>query len=377
MEDPALFKDVHIWLPQYIVRKSRLKTLQRPLSILFAFVDHFEPMQKPADPLELQVSRVSDWIEKYERLCLGHEDSLGRPPRHTYFFPQEQYDPGVLDMLARHCRSGFGEVEIHIHHDNDTPEGFVDKIGTFKKQLESHGLLPVDRRSGGTAYGFVHGNWSLDNSRKDGRWCGINNEITLLRETGCYADFTLPCSPADGQTRKVNSIYFADDDPLRPKSHDTGRDVIFGGKTTGDLLLIQGPLTLNWNKRPGGFLPGIENGDVSLTNPITRARIKLWIDTGIAVRGKENVVFIKVHTHGMKPRNTPPLLGPETSSALKLLETEFNDGRDYTLYYVSAREMANVVYAFNDGIDMPVRELLDYKIPLTKPFQVLGRKFKK
>ena len=37
-------------------------------------------------------------------------------------------------------------------------------------------------------FGFIHGNWCLDNSRADGRWCGLNNELILLRELGCYAD---------------------------------------------------------------------------------------------------------------------------------------------------------------------------------------------
>ncbi len=211
-------------------------------------------------------------------------------------------------------------------------------------------------------YGFVHGNWALDNSRKDGRWCGLNNEISLLRETGCYADFTLPCAPADGQTAKINSIYFADDDPTRPKSHDTGRDVVFSGKGSGDLLLIQGPLTLNWHKRSRGIFPGIENSDISLTNPLTSGRIKLWVDTGVSVKGREDIVFIKVHTHGAKPGNTAMLLGDETAEGFSILENKFNDGNEYILYYVTAREMANVVYALNDGNNSPVAELFDYKL---------------
>ena len=59
----------------------------------------------------------------------------------------------------------------------------------------------------------------------DGRCCGVNDEIDILRETGCYADFTLPSSPSPTQTRKINSIYYAVDDPLEPKSHDWGTDV--------------------------------------------------------------------------------------------------------------------------------------------------------
>ncbi len=308
------------------------------------------------------MERVCNWIDRYEERYAGHADCRGRKPQHTYFFPQEQYEPAILENLALHCRRGFGEVEIHIHHDYDTPELFVEKMERFKSQLVGHGLLPVDGISGKRMYGFIHGNWALDNSRKDGRWCGLDNEITLLRDTGCYADFTLPCSPAEGQTRKINSIYFSDDDPLRPKSHDRGRDVVFNGKDTGDLLLIQGPLTLNWKKRSRVLFPGIENGDISRTNPVTRDRIKYWIEAGISVSGMENIVFVKVHTHGLKAGNTPMLLGENTGSSLGLLEHEFNDGENFDLYYVTAREMANVAYAFNDGVGLPPAELFDYRL---------------
>ena len=73
----------------------------------------------------------------------------------------------------------------------------------------------------------------------------MNNEIEILRETGCYADFTLPSAPSPTQTRKINSIYYAVDDPHRPKSHDWGIDV--GSRTRAvrrGLMMIQGPLVL-------------------------------------------------------------------------------------------------------------------------------------
>ncbi|MCK4538381.1 MAG: hypothetical protein KAV42_06245 [Candidatus Krumholzibacteria bacterium] len=359
-----MLKDVHIWLPDYIRDRLARKRPRGPVTILFAFVDHFEPMQKDDDPLDLQIERVETWVRGYEGLCEGHTDSAGRTPQHTYFFPQEQYTPRVLDILGAHCDRGFGETEIHIHHDNDTEEGFVEKIETFKEQLARHGMLPVDKHTGERMYGFIHGNWALDNARKDGRWCGLNNEITLLKKTGCYADFTLPCAPADGQTRKVNSIYFADDDPDRPRSHDYGRDIAFGGNDSGDLLLIQGPLMLNWKKRSRGFMPGIENGDVSLANRLSADRMKLWLDAGISVAGREEVIFIKVHTHGVKPKNTPYLLGNEMSETISMMEKEWRGKKGHSLLYVTAREMANVALAFNEGIDLPVAELFDYRLVL-------------
>jgi hypothetical protein len=353
-----MFKDVHIWLPSLIRQKLTRKRSRYPIHILFAIADHFEPAQRPSDPPGLQKERVDRWIEGYERIFERHRDSEGRPPLHTYFFPQEQYLPEIIEMLAGHCRNGFGEVEIHIHHDNDTGERFLEKMNIFKEQLFSHGLLCSD--GGGRRYGFVHGNWALDNSRKDGRWCGLNNEISLLRETGCYADFTMPCAPADGQTAKINSIYFADDNPDAPKSHDRGRDLVFGGNGSGDLLMIQGPLGLRRTGRK--LLPGIDNGDVSSGNPITRSRIKLWADQNICVRGREDVIFVKVHSHGLKPRNMEYMLSGGLERGLQILETDFNDGEKYILHYVTAREMANIALAFNEGKGRPVSELRDYRL---------------
>ena len=357
----SILKDAHIWFPAYVARRRGRP--EGSVDVLFAFVDHFEPEQRPLDPPELQVSRVSRWIERYEAVAARYADRLGRHPRHTYFFPEEQYRGDTLALLAGHCAKGFGEVEVHMHHDGETEESFRAKMGLFKERLASHRLLARDRLDGRVKYAFIHGNWALDNSRADGRWCGLNNEITLLRETGCYADFTMPSVPAEGgtQTHTINSIYFADDDPHRPKSHDSGRTVVFGGRGSGDLLLIQGPLALNWRNRKGGVFPRIENGDISPTNPVTRERARLWIEQRIGVGGKESTVFVKVHTHGLKARNFDFLFGGGIETAFSIVNEELNDGERRRLHYVTAREMANVVCAYNDGIDRPIADLFDYR----------------
>lgn len=353
-----MLRDIDIWLPGYLRRSLTRRRPPSGSAVLFCIADHFEPAQSPGDPPELRLERVERWIEGYERSCAGGADSRGRAPQRTYFFPEEQYDGGLLEPLAGHCRGGFGEVEVHIHHDGDTPEEFVEKIETFKGRLESHGLLTRRRGDGRLMYGFVHGNWALDNSLSSGRWCGLNNEITLLGDTGCYADFTMPSAPAGGQTRKVNSIYFADDDPERPKSHDTGRDLVFGGKDSGDLLLIQGPLALNWRSRKLGLLPRIENGDISAFNPPSEDRARLWIRQGISVAGREEIVFVKVHAHGLKRGSFEMFTGPEGRRLFESIESAcFDEGM--RLYYVSAREMANAALALNEGTGDAVEDLFD------------------
>ena len=213
-------RNMQIWLGSYLRRKAPVVT-NGPVHIMFCFVDHFEPNWGRVD-LPTQRKRVDRWCSEYRALADKHRDADGRRPQHSFFYPEEEYVEEHLDKLATLCEDGYGEIEIHLHHDNDTPDNFCATIDRFNKLLhEKHGALPRDPVTGQLRFGFIHGNWCLDNSRADGRWCGINNELILLRELGCYADFTLPSAPSETQTQTINAIYYATDDPLRPKSHNT------------------------------------------------------------------------------------------------------------------------------------------------------------
>src|SRR5262249_25076651 len=145
-------------------------------------------------------------------------DADGRPPRHTFFYPIEQYDAEEVAALAHLCLAGYGEVEIHLHHDNDSEDALRERLLAAKGLLaQRHGLLARARDTGELVYGFIHGDWALDNSHPHGRHCGVNNELAVLRETGCYADFTLPSAPEPTQTGKINCIYYAKGTPGRRK----------------------------------------------------------------------------------------------------------------------------------------------------------------
>jgi hypothetical protein len=317
--------------------------------VFVCVADHFEPAWGGASPAR-QRARVEEWVRRYPELARRHADATGRPPQHTFFYPEEEYLPEHLDRLAELCRDGFGDVEVHLHHDGDTAQGLREKLTRFKTVLrERHGLLHLNDRTGEVEYGFVHGNWALDNARPDGRWCGVNDELTVLRQTGCYADFTLPSAPSDTQTSTINSIYYASDDPARPKSHDTGVPVEVGRPPSGDLLIIQGPLTLNWRSRKWGLLPRIENGELSREAPPTPQRAGLWVRQHIQVRGKPEWVFVKLHTHGAQEQNFEVLLGEPMDRLLSHLEARYNDGVRYRLYYVTARELYLLVKAAETG----------------------------
>ncbi len=355
-----MLKNIHIWLPAYLAR-SIPRDVAPPTHVFFCFVDHYEPLWLDASP-DKGLERVRQWRSQYPKLADRFRDADGRPPQHTFFYPAEEYRPELLNEVSALCAAGYGEVEIHLHHDNDTADNLRRTLDDFKNKLRGHGHLTTDR-DGNTRYGFIHGNWCLDNSRRDGRWCGVNNELQVLRETGCYADFTLPSAPSECQTRKINSIYYATDNPQQPKSHDTGADVRVGGQASGDLLLVQGPLALNWHDRKFGLLPRIENADVAWHSPATHARIDNWVRQRIGVQGRPDWVFVKVHTHGCQEKNFHVTFGPSATAMHEYLQHTFNNGRKFVLHYVTAREVFNLVKAAEAGKDGPPGQFRDFLLP--------------
>ena len=244
------------------------------------------------------------------------------------------------------CYRGFGEIEIHLHHDKDTPENFTNVMTNFAHTLHhEHGALPVHPETGQIMYAFIHGNWALDNSLPGGHMCGIDNELPLLKDTGCYVDMTLPSAPSPAQTTKVNSIYYATGVEGGCKAHDNGVDVEVGKAESGDLMLIQGPLgvALKWRTPKG--LPRIENSDVRKTMPPLKSRVDQWVNSHIHIKGRPEWVFVKVHTHGTQEADMDTLLGQSRHEMHSYLETKYNDKENYILHYVSAREMYNIAKA--------------------------------
>lgn len=337
---------------------------------MFCLADHYEPNHQEVS-LEQERSRVARWRTQYPQLFDRFRDADGRPPQHSFFFPAEVYRPEHLDSLAELCGEGYGEVEVHLHHHNDTSAGVREQLESFTTALaERHGLLSRFP-DGRLAYAFIHGNWALDNGGLDDSVCGVNDEITILRETGCYADLTMPAVPDPAQSRIVNTIYYVQDDPNRPRSYDTGVPVRVGGRAPHDaLLLIEGPLTVWWPNFVRNPVPRIDSGtlDYSPGNRPTVRRFKRWVDAAVSVNGRPDWIFVKVHTHGAPEFNADVLLGDETVEFHRAISTAFNDGTHYKLHYVTAREMYNIVKAAEAGRTGDPSAYRDFEIrPITPP----------
>lgn len=360
-------RDLDRWLVPYLVQSfgRRGPKPGGKVHVFLCIADHFEPARGGASPAQA-LRRVQRWVNDYPLLFGQFRDSDGRPPRHTFFYPLEQYTPEHLDALAELCRQGFGEVEVHLHHDGDAPEGLRRRLIAYKELLaDRHGLLPKVEATGEVVYAFIHGNWALDNSRPDGQNCGVNNELDILRETGCYADFTMPSAPDPTQTRIINSIYYAIDDPTQPRSHDKGVTAAVGVEPPEALMLIQGPLVLDWRRRKWGVFPRIENGCIQSNQPAGIERLPAWLKAGVQVKGRPDWYFLKLHSHGAPEWNARVALGEPMVRFHRDLNRQAQENPDFHFHYVTCREMYNLVRAAEAGWRGSVDEAREYQLVWT------------
>lgn len=341
-----MFKGLDRWLLPWLFRRRTRVPAQR--HVMIAVCDHFEPFHDA--PKATALDRVARWHRELARMTTEIRDHSGTPPRHTFFYPIEQWDDDVCGALSVLCHDTGAETEIHLHHKNDTAENLRRTLLEGKERLAALGLLSRDAK-GDTRYGFIHGNWALDHSHPEGRACGVPEELPVLRQTGCYADFTLPSAPSPCQVKTINSLYYAREDG-KPRSHERGERVQAGQPRAGrddELLLVQGPLGLNWRWRKRGVLPRIENSDLTGANPPTPVRLGLWERCHIHVAGRPEWLFVKLHTHGAVERNSAMLLGEPMLAFHRYLAELGRRDSGFHYYYVTAREMVNILHAAEAG----------------------------
>lgn len=354
-------RECHRWVPAWLgdrARKTITGTSRRARHLLFAICDHFEPLHGERTTFAQGLARVELWRRVYPDVAGAYQDATGRPPRHSFFFPGEQYDPDLVEPLAELVELGLGEVEVHLHHDNDTRDSLRASLDKTLEGLASHGVVP--QRDGRRAWAFIHGDWCLANARRDGRMCGVDDELALLYELGCYADFTFPAARDESQPGIVNSIYYPRGDVSRRRAYEDGEVARVGTGRRDRVLLIQGPIALS--RRARSLVPRIDGGSLDWSDPPTAARLAVWLRQAVSVRGREEWVFVKVHSHGAIERNAHVLLGEPMLRFHRELAA-YTRERGLKLHYVSAREMYNVARAAMDGRSGTPDHFFDYEVP--------------
>lgn len=305
---------------------------------------------------------MEHWCRHYPEVADKWRDHDGRPLAHTYFFPAEQYDRGLVGRLADHCHAGWGEIEVHLHHGIPMPDNAANlrrTLVTFRDTLAlEHGCLSALEGQREPRYCFVHGNFALANSA-GGFGCGVDDEMQILAETGCIADMTLPTSPFHPAQRSViNSLYECGLPLRQPAAYRSGialRRGRFPGKFP---LMLEGPLMVSF--APGKRRPRMENSALTAANPPTLQRLRIWKRAMISVQGKPDWIFIKLHCHSMDPEQEDAVLGTSFRSFLESLVSGAGE-RSEILHFVSAREMVNIILAACDGRDGNPGDYRDYR----------------
>lgn len=358
------------WLPSYLWQRLSRRAYRGPVHLIIALADHFEPAITPnagaaRASRDIQEQRLDSWCRDYPQAVDNWRDCDGRPFVHTYFYPAEQYDKVLINRLAAHCAAGWGEIEIHLHHgeqEPDTADNTRRQLLEFRDALASkHGALCYLDNSDIPRYAFVHGNFALANSA-GGQNCGVDGEMQVLAETGCYADMTMPAAPFHrAQLAKINSLYECGLPLGQNIPHRQGRDLECGQRPEIFPLMVQGPLLPNFNAAAGSRRFGIENGALTTSNPPTLQRLQLWKRAAIRVDGQPDWLFIKLHCHGMDPTQHDAVLGASMQKFLREL-VEGAPQRGETLHFVCAREMVNIILAACDGKDGDPGQYRNYRL---------------
>jgi hypothetical protein len=95
-------------------------------------------------------------------------------------------------------------------------------------------------------------------------------------------------------------------------------------------------------------------------------RVDFWLDAGIHVEGRPEWLFVKVYAHGASPGTWNMLFNEGGFDDLfSLVDERYNDGEQYRLHYVTAREAFNIVKAAEAGMTGDPNRYRDY---LIKPY---------
>lgn len=355
-------------VPAYVWQSLRRRSSQSKVHLIMALADHFEPAIVPGDgwaraPYDEQERRLEEWCREYPKVIDRWRDHDERPLVHTYFYPAEQYDRGLISRIADHCHAGWGEIEIHLHHGleaPDTSENLRRVLSGFRDKLAfEHGCLAQAEPGTGPKYAFVHGNFALANSA-GGVNCGVDEEMQVLGETGCFADMTLPASPFHpAQPSKINSLYECDLELSERAACRSGTDLARGRAPRKFPVMVEGPLMLSFHAS-GSRPVRIENGSFTAANPPTLRRLQLWKQARITVQGKADWLFVKLHCHSMDPSQRDAVVGESFREFLRSLVTGAEE-RGEILHFVSAREMVNIILAACDGREGNPGDYRDYR----------------
>jgi hypothetical protein len=339
---------------------GRLSESKAPSHLIFLVANHFEPAIGGEG-----LTQLEHWCKLARTTGDAVRDHDGTPFRHTNFFPAEQYERRRLEMLSDLQAEGFGEVEIHLHHGvekPDTAENTRRILADFRDVLaDEHKCLSRESPGARPMYAFVHGNWALANSA-GGKFCGVDSEMQILADTGCYADFTLPSAPDRSQVPRINAIYQCGHPLTEARPHRSGPGLKVGDRPVLPIIFT-GPLVFNWSRRVRGLpLPRLDDGALAQNYPLSLDRLNRWRNAHISIEGRPEWVFIKLYSHGFFEWDQDQMIGEQMKRFMgNVLELGDRTGK-FKVHFASAREAFNMVLAALEGQSGEPGHYRDYRL---------------
>jgi len=95
-------------------------------------------------------------------------------------------------------------------------------------------------------------------------------------------------------------------------------------------------------------------------------RFRRWQRANITVKGRPAWIFIKLHCHGMDPRDHAAMYGEPLQRFLRDLTEHARAAGEYRLHFVTAREMVNIILAACDGKEGSPGDYRDYRLKLNQ-----------
>lgn len=354
-------------------------------NIIYMHADHFEPGGCPIDVCN---ERLKIWTDGLKKLKI--KPSLFVFPCFLMDYKENKIvvrpssiTPTIMKYIKPMENNG-GDINLHIHHERWTSSSvttepwitllknkqvtdeqmLIAHIVGVKKALEDVG---IDMSS----WGFVHGMWGLNASDK--RVCNIENEIMILKEHGCFGDFTFPagrprCTP------EMSGIFLVPD-KIGRKVYNTGHQLRKKGNILGQSnFLIFYPtksyfyvsidgLLINRGKSAyyyGSTLDPVryaEDANNTIGIPCPEDSLKIiqeWILTSMII---DRTMIIKTHAHSMsnvfwdfdgKIENQSPLFQANHIERMDMLE-KATDERDIKMRYLTARELNAFCHQIDKG----------------------------
>ena len=356
--------------------KSKLSECDR---VLYIHVDHFEPTSNSRDYAVVDTV-LQTMIKDIRRSSFNPSLFLKIPATMTLRGDTPEFVPAPhAGMIMAHIKelSDLGcDIHQHIHHERWThseltglewlepmSRGLTDDemLRTFiTKSIELYKLYNIPTND----WGFVHGRWALNAS--DVRTCNITNEINILYNNGCVADFTMPagralCNPPISGIYAIKPINQA-------RCYDTGKIIHKGSRlldngvpfimcypSTNYFYISLDNLILKAGTTSKTYYHSVVADDNEKAPEDPRVIIQEWILCSCVL---DRSIIIKTHAHSMRPSfwqdddgnliNNSPIFNYKQRERMYLLQEMCNEnGVDFM--YITARDLIDFVRWIDKG----------------------------